>query len=138
MNRLATSLCLIGFMVLAGNPASLTQTQSQLSAQSCNQFGKVDKEMNETYATILKEYAKDPQFITKLRAAQRAWLAFRDAELEAHYPRADKQAEYGSVYPMCRCSEMQSLTENRTKQLKRWLIGTAEGEICAGSVRVSQ
>jgi uncharacterized protein YecT (DUF1311 family) len=138
MNRLDASLCLMSLLFLTVTPISLSQTQSRLNAQSCDQFGKVDKEMNEAYARILEEYANDPQFITKLKAAQRAWLAFRDAELEAHYPRVDKQAEYGSAYPMCRCSEMQSLTEDRTKELKRWLKGTAEGEVCAGSLRVSQ
>jgi Lysozyme inhibitor LprI len=88
--------------------------------------------------TILKEYAKDQQFIAKLKTAQRAWLAFRGAQLEALFPKTDKQAEYGSVYPMCRCSELQSLTEERAKQLKRWLDGTKEGNVCAGSVRRAQ
>jgi len=94
--------------------------------------------MNDAYAKILREYANDQEFITKIRAAQQAWLTFRNAEMEALYPRADKQAEYGTVYPMCRCLELQSLTEERTKQLRRWLDGTKEGELCSGSLRVSQ
>jgi uncharacterized protein YecT (DUF1311 family) len=36
--------------------------------------------------------------VTKLKQAQRAWIAFRDAHLEARFPKADKQAEYGSAY----------------------------------------
>ncbi|MGB7330433.1 MAG: lysozyme inhibitor LprI family protein, partial [Terriglobales bacterium] len=87
---------------------------------------------------ILKEYADDQQFIAKLKTAQKAWLAFRDAELEALYPKDNKQAEYGTVYPMCHCSELQFLTEERTKQLNRWLDGTREGDVCAGSIKVAQ
>jgi len=31
---------------------------------------------------------------------QRAWPGYRDAYLEAMFPAADKQTEYGSIYPM--------------------------------------
>jgi uncharacterized protein YecT (DUF1311 family) len=113
------------------------QTQGDLDEQSCGQFHKADVALNETYSRILKEYAKDQQFIAKLKTAQKAWLAFRDAELEALYPEDNKQAEYGTVYPMCHCSELQFLTEERTKQLNRWLDGTREGDVCAGSIKVA-
>jgi uncharacterized protein YecT (DUF1311 family) len=114
------------------------QTQGGLDEQACGQFHKADVALNETYSKILKEYANDQQFIAKLKTAQRAWLAFRDAELEALYPKDNKQAEYGTVYPMCHCSELQFLTEQRIKQLKRWLDGTQEGDVCSGSVKVAQ
>jgi uncharacterized protein YecT (DUF1311 family) len=107
-------------------------------SDTTDQFHKADVALNETYSKILKEYAKDQQFIAKLKTAQRAWLAFRDAELEALYPRDNKQAEYGTVYPMCHCSELQFLTEARIKELKRWIDGTIEGDVCAGSLRIVQ
>jgi hypothetical protein len=94
--------------------------------------------LNEAYSKTLKEYPKDQQFIAKLKTAQRAWLAFRDAELEALYPKDNKQAEYGTVYPMCHCSELQFLTEARTKELKRWIDGTIEGDVCSGSLKIAQ
>jgi uncharacterized protein YecT (DUF1311 family) len=114
------------------------QTQGELDEQACGQFHKADVTLNETYSKVLKEYANDQQFIAKLKTAQKAWLAFRDAELEALYPKDNKQAEYGTVYPMCHCSELQFLTEERTKQLKRWLEGTLEGDVCAGSVKTAR
>ena len=73
----------------------------------------------------------------KLKAAQKAWLAFRDAQLQAMYPAADKQAEYGSVYPTCRCAVLKELTEQRTRELKVWLDGIPEGEVCRGSVKTA-
>jgi uncharacterized protein YecT (DUF1311 family) len=114
------------------------QTQGELDKQACGQFHKADVMLNETYSKILKKYADDEQFIAKLKTAQKTWLAFRDAELEALYPKDNKQAEYGTVYPMCHCSELQFLTEERTKQLKRWLDGTLEGDVCAGSVKTAR
>lgn len=36
----------------------------------------------------------------KIKAAGEAWLAYRDAYMDAMYPAKNKQAEYGSVYPM--------------------------------------
>jgi uncharacterized protein YecT (DUF1311 family) len=114
------------------------QTQGDLDEQACGQFHKADVALNETYSKILKQYAKDQQFIAKLKTAQQAWLVFRDAELEALYPKDNKQAEYGTVYPMCHCSELQFLTEARTKELKRWIDGTMEGDVCAGSLRTAQ
>jgi uncharacterized protein YecT (DUF1311 family) len=113
------------------------QTQSDLDQQSCGQFHKADVSLNATYSKILKEYGKDAQFISKLKAAQRAWLAFRDAELEARFPKPDKQTEYGTVYPVCRCTQLQELTEERTKELTLWLDGIPEGDVCAGSVKTA-
>src|SRR5271154_5493364 len=80
-------------------PVLQAQTQTELDEQACGQFHKADVALNETYSKILKEYAKDPQFVAKLKPAQRAWVAFRDAELEALYPKDNKPAEYGTVYP---------------------------------------
>jgi uncharacterized protein YecT (DUF1311 family) len=43
---------------------------------------------------------------------QRAWEAYRDAQLAALYPPGDT-SNYGSVYPMCLAILKQSLTEGR-------------------------
>ncbi len=104
---------LVIFLAASGLHA---QAQGDLDGQSCGEFHKADVALNEAYSKVLKEYAKDEQFIAKLKTAQRAWLEFGDAELEALYPKDNKQAEYGTVYPMCHCSELQFLTEERTKR----------------------
>jgi uncharacterized protein YecT (DUF1311 family) len=114
------------------------QTQSDLDEQACGQFHKTDVAMNEIYSRVLKEYAKDGEFIAKLKMAQKAWTAFRDAQLEALFPKAKKQAEYGTVYPMCHCNDLQTLTEERTRQLKVWVDGIPEGDVCTGSVKITR
>jgi uncharacterized protein YecT (DUF1311 family) len=36
----------------------------------------------------------------KTKAAEKAWIAYRDAYIEATYPAKDKAAEYGSMYAL--------------------------------------
>jgi uncharacterized protein YecT (DUF1311 family) len=114
------------------------QSQGKMNRDACAQYKKADRALNATYSRVLKDYAKDPQFIAKLTRAQRARVAFRDAHFEARFPRADKQAEYGSVYPACRCAVLTELTEQRRKELKTWADGIPEGDVCNGSVKTAK
>jgi uncharacterized protein YecT (DUF1311 family) len=91
-------------------------------------------EMEQLYTLIIQRFKGDAVFVTKLRAAQLAWRRFRDAQLEALYPAADKQLAYGSAYSGCRQMAMAVLTRQRIEQLRLWLIGVAEGDVCAGSL----
>ncbi len=102
---------------------------------SCAEYEKSDAELNKAYKKILNDYKQDQVFLEKLKQAQKAWLAFRDAHVNAVYPEADKQTEYGSAYGMCRCLVLKELTEVRVEQLKKWVDGVEEGDVCAGSVR---
>jgi len=112
------------------------QTQSQMNQNTCKQYERADAELNNVYKQVLSEYAKDTEFIEKLKAAQRAWVAFRDAHLESIYPAKDKLAEYGSVYETCRCQVLTDLTKQRTEMLRQWLRGVKEGDVCSGSIKI--
>ena len=114
------------------------QTQAEMNQGACAQYKKADQALNATYAKVLKDYAKDPLFLAKLKQAQRAWIAFRDAHLAARFPKADKPAEYGSAYPTCRCAVLIELTEQREKELKVWTDGIPEGDVCNGSGKIAQ
>ena len=127
MTGRGTLLPLIFGTILALVQSLWAQTQAQQNQDACGAYKTADQALNATYSRVLKDYAKDVQFLPKLRAAQRAWLAFRDAHLDALYPAVDTQAEYGSVYPTCRCAALKELTEQRTRQLIRWLDGKPEG-----------
>src|SRR6267143_5485593 len=111
------------------------KTQGELRSCADHEAEAADKRLNDVYQLILKEYSTDPAFIAKLESAQRAWLSFRDAELQAVYPHQDKLASYGSVWPMCGLHERTRLTEERTTQLRRWVKGIPEGDVCAGSIK---
>jgi uncharacterized protein YecT (DUF1311 family) len=75
------------------------QSQTAMNQDNCAQYKQADQVLNTTYATVLKSYAQDAQVLAKFKQAQRAWIAFRDAQLEARFPKFNKQAEYGSAYP---------------------------------------
>lgn len=115
---------------------SSAQTQAEMNEGACAKYSKSDAEMNAVYRQVLNNYNSDAVFIAKFKAAQRAWVAFRDAHLESLYPEPNKLQAYGSVNPVCRCGVLSELTAERTKQLKQWLNGAEEGDVCSGSVRM--
>jgi uncharacterized protein YecT (DUF1311 family) len=121
-------------VTLIGTIGGQTQTQRNLNIEACGRFQKADQELNKTYYQILRIYRDDTEFIDKLKAAQRAWIVFKDAHLASIYPKS-KQSEQGSVKPMCSCEILADLTTERTKALRRWLTGTEEGESCGGSIK---
>jgi len=95
---------------------------------------RADAELNRIYAKVLALNAQDTVFLERFKAAQRAWLVFRDAQIAARYPSPD---DYGSVLPMCQSVEYEQLTLDRIKQLKAWVGGVEEGDVCAGSYPMS-
>lgn len=111
------------------------KTQSEMNACAGTDFQTADKELNRTYQAVLKKYADDPSFITKLRVSQRAWLKFREAELDAMFPHSAEANYYGSVYPQCRAGRLTKMVTERTRELREWLDGVEEGETCAGSIK---
>ena len=112
------------------------QTQSEMNSDEYQKYIKADKELNQVYGQILKDYKNDPVFISKLKIAQNLWIKFRDAEMNALFPENDKQLNYGSVFPMCWNIHLTSLTKERIKTLKIWVIGIEEGDVCSGSVKI--
>jgi uncharacterized protein YecT (DUF1311 family) len=117
---------------------STEQTQTTANQESCQVYKQSDAELNRIYTRILNEYKQDTVFTGKLRAAQRIWIAFRDAHVETLYPAKDKNVQYGSIYPTCRCLALKELTDRRVSELKIWIDGVPEGETCAGSVKIKR
>jgi uncharacterized protein YecT (DUF1311 family) len=113
------------------------RTQYELNNCSSDELRKVDAELNALYQLILTDYADDPKFIEKLKIAQRAWVKFRDAEMEALFPPHNEDPNfYGSVQPMCESNWLVILTKQRIEQLKKWADRTKEGDICSGSIKI--
>lgn len=119
--------CTIGF----------AQTQMEMNQQTNDSYRKADKELNEIYKQILVDYKTDIVFIKNLKASQRIWIKFRDAELKVKYPdRAP--GTYGSIHPVCVASYLEKLTRERTNTLKVWIQGLEEGDACNGSVKTKE
>ena len=115
-----------------------SQTQAELNKTACDNYKRADADLNRVYQQIFREYKADTLFLEKLKVAQRAWLSYRDAQIEALYPAPDPQLAYGSVHPMCRCEALKELTLRRRGELARWVKGVQEGEVCAGSIRMRE
>jgi len=75
-------------------------TQGEINACANEEAGRVDAELNAVYRKLLSTAGSDAKAVAKIKVAERAWIAYRDSYLEAMYPAEDKQAEYGSIYPM--------------------------------------
>lgn len=76
------------------------KTQTEMNACANQEAARADADLNDVYRKLLSKAANQPEAMAKIRAAERAWLNYRDAYIDAMYPAKDKQAEYGSVYPM--------------------------------------
>jgi uncharacterized protein YecT (DUF1311 family) len=109
------------------------KTQADLTECGGSDYKRADDELNRTYQQLLKKAAGDPVAVEKIKASQRAWVAFRDAQIAALYPAEDKQREYGTVFPMCADLALADLTRERTKMLERMLKPT-EGDVCGGGL----
>jgi uncharacterized protein YecT (DUF1311 family) len=101
-------------------------------------FLKADKELNQVYQQILKGYKSDTAFIKNLKASQRLWVQFRDAELSMMYPDRNP-GYYGSIHPMCWSIYKTELTNERIEKLRKWLNSENEEESCSiSSIKVKQ
>jgi len=76
------------------------RTQSEMNACASKEAARVDAELNRVHNEILSETSMQPEATAKIKAAEQAWVAYRDAYMDAMYPATDKQGEYGSIYPM--------------------------------------
>jgi uncharacterized protein YecT (DUF1311 family) len=75
------------------------RTQAAMNVCASDEAARADKQLNEVYRTLLQR-TTDTTAATKIKSAERAWIAYRDAYIDAMYPAENKQAEYGSEYPM--------------------------------------
>jgi len=106
-----------------------SQTQAELNFSANDSYEKADKELNSVYQQILIKSKSDTAFIKNLKASQRIWIKFRDAELKVRFP--DREPEYyGSMYPMCVSMYLEKLTKERIATLNEFLDGSIKNDSC--------
>lgn len=128
---LIVSIC---FSVWSFTPgiAFSAETQSAMTADACIQLRNSNAEMKKIIGQIITDHKDNKRFINAFNKAQKAWSAFRDADMNAVYPESPQS--YGSAYGMCRCTLLNEMTRERIDKLKKWLSGDTEGDVCAGSM----
>ena len=94
------------------------KTQAAMNACANEEARRVDAELNQVFRRLLSRAASQPDVRVKIEAAEEAWVAYRDAYMEAMYPAKDKLAEYGSVYPMEADLLRAKLTQQQVAALK--------------------
>ena len=62
------------------------QPQAAMNACADQELRRVDTELNGTYRALMAKTAQQAETAAKIKSAQKAWLVFRDAYLEAMYP----------------------------------------------------
>jgi uncharacterized protein YecT (DUF1311 family) len=88
-------------------------TQQEMEACARDDFNEADNELNKTYQALLMKEADDPLFVSKLRNAQRAWLAFLNADLDAQFACPEEESRlvcWGSQYGMAYLRRKAELT----------------------------
>jgi uncharacterized protein YecT (DUF1311 family) len=113
--------------------AQETAPQIDQSRNSCSDYLKSKKSMEDMVKNIQEEYAKYPLFLKKFQKAQDEWASYRDAQLEMIFPETDK-AQYGSFYPTCRCNWLVEFTNERMDFLVKFVANTYDVESCGGAV----
>ncbi|MGH8045907.1 MAG: lysozyme inhibitor LprI family protein [Chthoniobacterales bacterium] len=90
---------------------AIAQTQVEMTDEAAADFKKSDAKLNAAYKKLRATLDEDGQ--AKLKTAQKAWLAYRDAEaaLEA------APNEGGTIYPMVFANVKTRLTDARTEEL---------------------
>jgi uncharacterized protein YecT (DUF1311 family) len=76
------------------------KTQSDMNACANQEAARVDASLNDVYHRLLTKVSGQKEAAAKIKAAENAWISYRDAYMEAMYPANDKKSEYGSIYPM--------------------------------------
>lgn len=113
---------LLAAVMLAAGPARAAceddaTTQAELNDCAGQSFAKSDLALNGLYREIMQRLGRDSAEARQLVAAQRAWIAFRDAECDF----AASGVEGGSIYPMTVVNCRDTLTQRRIDDLKFYL-----------------
>ncbi len=96
------------------------QTQVQINTCATQEHERADRELNRVYRQLASRLKGDR--LAKLRAAQIAWIKFRDAQCEL------ESAEYarGSMYPAVLSGCLAALTKAQVDVLQRILNDTSK------------
>ncbi len=101
-------------------------SSSQADLNECygKAYKKADSELNAIYKQINERLKDRPATAKLLVAAQKAWIAFRDAECNF----STSASAEGSIYPMTQAICLEGLTTRRIDELKNYL-GCEEGDL---------
>lgn len=97
--------------------------QAEMNQCAADDYAAADKKLNATWKKLMAQFKDDKTATAKLKAAQKAWIVFRDAEIAAQFAcdEGDIRVCWGSMYPMLVNGELQAMTETRTERLQKYI-----------------
>ncbi|MFZ0872032.1 MAG: lysozyme inhibitor LprI family protein [Rhodanobacter sp.] len=116
---LATSVLMAIAPLAVALAQDCSNATSQMAMNVCadQAYRKTDAELNAVYSQINVRLKQDKEATKLLVNAQKAWLAFRDAECTF----STSASAQGSVYPMLVAQCRDGLTSTRIDELKAYL-----------------
>lgn len=98
------------------HPSTRIETTVDMRKSAMKEFNEADAQLNKIYGKLLSRLGDEGQK-AKLRAAEKAWLKYRNAhsEFEAAF------YEGGSIQPQMRTGCLTTMTKNRIKELQNVL-----------------
>ena len=116
MKNIVTLLLIVGWSAVQTTPTSgaeaKTITTRDMVEEADREFKKADAAMNAAYQEVLGYL--NPKESKSLRAAQRAWLAFRDAEAKF----GGLEFDGGTLQPVAMVNTLTLLTNERAAHLR--------------------
>jgi len=115
----------LAVMPALGDDVDCNKATTQIDLDMCanKDYGAADKLLNDTYKKVVAAQEGDT---AKLKAAQRAWIAFRDAECTFEVA----ENEGGTIYPMVYTMCLTKLTKTRTAELNSYLACQKDATNC--------
>ena len=125
--RVALCCLLVAPSLIVGATASIAQaaggcdapglSQAELNECYGNAYKKADAELNVLYRQITARLKDDKATTKLLVAAQRAWVAFRDAECDFFASGVSGGSAHGMILAIC----LDRLTSKRIDDFKNYL-----------------
>lgn len=127
--RLAAVFAFTAFFVLLSQRAVLAGNPIDEALEACRQGGQTtlelgqclttamqqwDKELNAAYAALMQTL--EPGAREALKASERAWIGFRDAEVK--FLRERFSTQDGTLWPLVEGAQIMDLTRRRAIQLR--------------------
>lgn len=96
-------------------------TQHTMNMCARDEFLRADKVLRDLYQELLLAARRDPRSVDRVKRAERAWTVYREAFIDGIFFLEDKQAAYGSVFPMETDLLRSKLTRQQTDIMSKLL-----------------
>jgi uncharacterized protein YecT (DUF1311 family) len=129
---LAIPLVLVAASATAGEADDVdcnkAVTQTDMNFCANKDYQAADKKLNDVYRKVAAALG-DKNYQAKLKAAEKAWIGYRDTECTFE----TAENEGGSIHPLVYSGCLTRQTIARTKELQAYLVCFKDADKCGGS-----